>query len=371
MTGIGNYSRRCLNAISSLTPDSQFILLSPKNTNSEALSEIPATAQLYTPKWPFSKGLLYELFRNYCTCFFIRRQRLELFHGLSNEVPFFIHKSGCQTIVTIHDLIFLRHPEWYKKTDRRILKKKTFYACQKADMIVAVSEKTKSDIMHFYGVEPERIIVIYQSYNPIFNLTVPANMVKLKCDAYNLPDSYILCVGTIEQRKNQEVLIKSLPYLPKHLSLVLVGKATPYQESLRQYALKQKLISRVYFRNNVSTEDLPALYQGARMMAYMSRYEGFGIPIVEALASGIPVIAATGSSLEEAGGPDSVYLSPDDPNKLAQTIIELDGNEMLRKRMVERGKEYVKRFNDLRLGEQLVQLYKNLSVQTYTVPSLL
>lgn len=359
-TGIGNYSRRCLNAISTIRSDFKLVLFSPDHSNSGVLADLPSTVKLSVPVWPFKRGLLYEVWRNFISWHTIRKRKVKVFHGMSNELPFWIGKSGCRTVVTIHDLIFLRHPEWYDKTSCRILRRKTKYACIVADRIIAVSERTKRDIMHFYGVEESRIEVIYQSLSPIFWEQLPCDMVRMKCNAYNLPPTYILCVGTIEQRKNHEILIKALPYLPKHLSLVFVGKATPYQETLRQMALKEKWISRIHFRNGMRTEDLPAIYQGSRMMAYMSKYEGFGIPVIEALASGIPVIAATGSCLEEAGGPDSIYLSPDNPKELAQVICRLDSDDALRQQMSARGKVYAKRFTDRQMGERLVQLYNKL-----------
>lgn len=360
MTGIGNYSRRCLWAISSTIPVDKVYLLSPDHSKINTPLDIPTGVRTVTPPWPMRRGIPYEIWRIFLSWKKIKKLKMDIFHGLSNELPFWIDRSNCRSVVTIHDLIFLRHPEWYDKTSRNILKQKTQYACRVADKIIAVSQQTKKDIIHFYGVSPERISVIYQSYDPMFDKQLTHEMVRMKCDAYNLPKNYILCVGTIEQRKNQEILIKMLHDLPRHLSVVLVGKESPYQEQLRQMALSEKLINRVYFRNHVLTADLPAFYQGARMMAYMSHYEGFGIPVVEALASGVPVIAATGSCLEEAGGPNSIYISPNSPAELAKAIIKVDSDEELRQHMIEQGKKYSLQFSDIQFSRNMMTLYNSI-----------
>ena len=176
-TGIGNYSRRCIDAVRAAG----------------------AATQLFYPQ----KAVLGELWRNVLQWWDVRRSHIDIYHGLSNELPFGIGWSGVKTVVTIHDLIFLRMPETYGWTQRQILKLKTRYACRKADRIVAVSEMTRRDLIRYYGISPSRIEVVCQSVSDIYRTPLPAARLGQVARQYSLPACYILCVGTIQQRKNQ------------------------------------------------------------------------------------------------------------------------------------------------------------------------
>lgn len=333
-TGIGNYSRRCIQAV--------------KDKGAEAISFYNGT-----PVWG-------ELWRNFLQWLSVRRTHIDVYHGLSNELPFGIGWSGVKSVVTIHDLIFLRIPSTYGWLQRQILKCKTRYACSRADKIVAVSEMTKRDIIHFYGTDPSRIDVIYQSIDDVYRHPCSDEQLRSTTERYQLPKQFVLCVGTIQARKNQHTLVKALPELPTDVHLVLVGKEEAYAELVRQTAEQMGVTDRVHIYNKVPTADLPAFYQLATVFACLSRFEGFGIPLAEALASGTPVIGATGSCLEEAGGPDSIYLDPDDSEGLARHISALLNDPQQVSRMSSRGQEYALRFTDEHLGHSLVTLYRSL-----------
>ncbi|GHT11776.1 hypothetical protein AGMMS4956_05330 [Bacteroidia bacterium] len=154
--------------------------------------------------------------------------------------------------------------------------------------------------------------------------------------------------------------VKALSKIPEDVHLVAVGKPTPYQAEVEAYAAKNGLSSRLHIINNVAFEDLPAIYQSAAVFVYPSFFEGFGIPIIEALSSGVPVIAATGSCLEEAGGLNSVYIDPNDDAELAKKINTILGNKELSDSMIAAGKMYVQRFSEKAIAEQLMQIYKLL-----------
>jgi len=333
-TGIGNYSRRCIRAV----------------------EQEGADVRLFYGRLP----VLGELWRNFFQWWSVRRSHIDVYHGLSNELPFGIRWSGARSVVTIHDLIFLRFPETYGRLQRQILKLKTRYACRVADRIVAVSEMTRQDIVRFYGIDPSRIEVIYQSIDDSYRRSLSAADLDAVRDRYRLPDRFILCVGTIQTRKNQHTLVKSLPLLPDDVHLVLVGKEEAYGQLVRQTAEELGVVSRVHICKGVPTEDLPAFYQLASVFACLSRFEGFGIPLAEAIASGTPVIGATGSCLEEAGGPDSIYLDPDDYAGLARTIREILSNPTLARKMSVRGRDYSLRFTDQYLGRSLMELYERV-----------
>ena len=186
--------------------------------------------------------------------------------------------------------------------DRLIYNYKCRYACKHADHIIAVSECTKRDIIHYYGIPADKISVIYQGCSSLYACRIGKDKRKEVMRSYRLPERYILSVGTIEERKNALAIVKALEYLPDELHFVLVGRPTAYIHQLKEFMTKAGLQDRVHFLHGIPSDDLPAIYQSAETFVYPSVYEGFGIPILEALHSGIPVVAATGSCLEEAGG---------------------------------------------------------------------
>lgn len=360
-TGIGNYSRRCINSIANFCQGNRLLLFAPAKHNKAAVEALTADADFVYSPFVLKEGLAYELWRNFFAWRTIQTKGVQLFHGLSNELPFGIDRSGCKSVVTIHDLIFLHHPELYKSSVRQVLKWKTSYACHVADHIIAVSEKSKQDIMEYYGIPEEKISVVYQSYDAsCFNPYRDKQMALTVRAKYQLPEKYVLCVGTIERRKNQEVLIKALPYMSSDMHVVLAGNRTPYQAELEQLTNRMGLTRRLHILNKIENDELRILYQEASAFAYMSLSEGFGIPIVEALACGVPVIAAAGSCLEEAGGPHSVYLSPDDAEGLAGYVRYLTCDDAFRKNTIRRGFDYVQYFTDEALARNTFAIYQKL-----------
>lgn len=358
-TGIGNYSRRCINALAAYGPkDTEHILFVPGHIMPKAYSKIHKDIKIVMPgRCIRHNGFLREVWRCFFSWYSIRRENIGLYHGLSNELPFFINYSGCKTIVTIHDLIFIRHPETYGRLSRMILRAKTFYACRIADHIIAISETTKQDIINFYGIDENKISVVYQSISSDFRKPIPYKETAHCRNALRLPEKYILCVGTIQTRKNQKTIVKALAHLPENIHAVLVGKRTKYQDEVTDTAISCRLSHRLHIFNNLPDKYLPVLYKTAVIFVLPSIFEGFGIPIAEALASGTPVVAATGSCLEEAGGPDSIYVDPCDAEGMANAILQVINDGKLRNDMTKRGKQYSQLFTDKSLAGNLLRVY--------------
>ena len=176
-----------------------------------------------------------------------------------------------------------------------------------------------------------------------------------------MPTKYILNVGSIEERKNALLLVHALPQLPQDIHLVIVGRRTPYTEKIERFASEHNLTSRVHIMHNVPFGDLPAIYQLAEIFAYPSYFEGFGIPIIEALHSGIPVVAATGSCLEEAGGPNSIYVNPDSVDEASRAFNEILSKPEKKKLMIEKGKEFIKQFSEEKQAAQIIDIYNNIN----------
>lgn len=357
-TGLGNYSRWLIKSLASFYPDNTYLLYTPKvkaNSHYHFLSENDNTRTI-TPKsktltsWWRTKSIVYDL----------QRDGVELYHGLSHELPYRIDRSGIASVVTVHDLIFKRFPQYFGRVSRAIYGAKLRYACRVADKIIAVSQRTKDDIVELLNISPKKITVVYQGCDAAFKIPCIPAQKQAVLKKYNITGDFILSVGTIEERKNLLLIIKSFAMVKQQVKLVVIGRQTRYAEAVKKAIHRYRLTDRMIFLEQVDFAHLPAIYQSAKAFVYPSRYEGFGIPVLEALNSGTPVIAAKGSCLEEAGGPDSLYVDPDNETELAEKINLLLSEEALRERMIASGRAYARNFDDDKLAAQLMAVYKNI-----------
>ena len=356
-TGLGNYSRFMVETMATYGNEHKYRMYIPKKCKNALYDSLLKHKNVASIQ-PHS--FLMKRCKALWRTFFIKRGLLQdgvqLYHGLSNELPVGIHRTGIRSVVTIHDLIFLRYPQYYHWLDRIIYNYKFRYACRKSDRIVAVSECTKRDIVKFYGISPDKIDVVYQGCDPVFAQPVSAEAKARVREAYHLPEHFILSVGTIEERKNLLLAVKAVEQLG-NVHLVTVGKSTAYADEVKAYIEAHGLGDRIHMIHNLKFGDLPVMYHMAEAFVYPSRFEGFGIPIVEALSAGVPVIAATGSCLEEAGGPRSLYVDPDDVAGMAAAMKRVLSDADLRREMIEAGKAYVVRFDPKRLADEMNAVY--------------
>lgn len=361
-TGLGNYSRYVIEALCAHSNGNEYILYTPKPRKNERLEPLlkrfGECLSLHYPLKPLWKKLN-SLWRIWGVPADLRNDGVELFHGLSNELPLNIKKASIPSIVTVHDLIFLRLPYCYRPIDRMIYNYKFRKACENADHIIAVSECTKRDIIQFYNIPAEKISVIYQGCSTIFAETADEAKKQEVCKRHNLPQEFILSVGSIEKRKNTMLAVKALVHLPQNLHLVLIGKWTPYVEELKTVAKQSGVENRLHIIHKASSADLPAIYQSATVFAYPSVYEGFGIPILEALYSRVPVVAAKGSCLEEAGGKHSLYVDKDDDKAMAEAIKQVMMPER-RAKMIDEGYKWAQRFTMQQMAQETIECYKKV-----------
>lgn len=357
-SGLGNYSRTLIRQLCHYYPDNQYILYTPSSASLDP-DFPPLNTRVETPK-NFTSLIFKGLWRSYGIGKSIRKEKPDLFHGLSNELPFNIRTSGIKSIVTIHDLIFLRFPHLYKTIDRNIYLKKFRFASENADLVIAVSMQTKKDLMHYFGTPEEKIKVVYQSGNPLFSQVLSRKEIDKVLHKYDLPGEYILSLGTLEERKNLLQLVRAMHYRNINIPLIVAGRPERnYAEKVYRY-IEENKIENVYFLTHIPTRELPALYQGANLFAYPSVFEGFGIPVLEALQSGTPVIAGAGHCLEETGGPDSVYINPDRLEDFSQSILTILTNSDLRNRMITSGREYAKKFQPEITARNLMDVYESI-----------
>jgi glycosyltransferase involved in cell wall biosynthesis len=358
LTGLGNYSRSLILQLSDFFHQNHYFVYTPKVKTAAQINSFFQKENIHLKLPPNSQpGSWWRSFgiRNQ-----LKKDDIAIYHGLSNEIPFGMHNGPVKTVVTIHDLIFLRLPQHYKYIDRVIYNFKSRYACKHADLIIAISERTKKDIIELYQVDPARIEVAYQTCDDSFKQLLPQDFKETIRKKYQLPEKYILNVGTIEPRKNLLLIVQALSNVQHDFKLVVVGKRQAYAKQVTAEIERLGLSDRVIFLKDIPFSDLPAIYQLASVFAYPSFYEGFGIPIIEALYGGIPVVAATGSCLEEAGGPDSLYVAPHNALSLAQAINSIVENPVLATRMREKGLVFAQQFNTRLLAHQLMNCYLNL-----------
>ena len=363
-TGLGNYSRFVIRGLMESFPDNLYVAYVPNERRMQYFDEIPSRDKI---KVCFPVKNIWRRLRSLWRVFGITddigKNGIDIFHGLSNELPLNIRKAGCKSVVTIHDLIFLHYPKYYHLIDRKIYNYKFRRACENADRVIAVSDFTKKEIIQYYGIDEKKIDVVYQGCDPVFAKEVSDEVKKDVSGRHNLPDRFLLYVGSIEERKNLLLAVKAVVMLHEkgeNINIVAVGRSTPYLDEVVGYAEANGISHLIHIRHGVNYDDLPVFYKLATAFVYPSRIEGFGIPMLEAITSGLPAIGCNGSCLEEAGGPTSLYVNPDDVEGMADAIHSVYNDVSLRQNMIAQGKEYARRFDIAKLTSDLYEVYKTV-----------
>ncbi len=368
-TGLGHYSRTLINSMAAHFPQHQYFLCNPKPSdyfkpNFTNVTEVNPTGLI-------SKKLS-SIWRSSWVKNDLNKLNIDLYHGLSHEIPVGICKTKIKSVVTIHDLIHERYPEQYSKVDAKIYNKKFRYACQYADRIIAISQQTKNDIIDFYKVDPRKIDICYQSCNPSFAQRISTDVKKNVLSRYGLPPQFYLYVGSLIERKNALTVIKAIEALgdDNHIPLVIIGKGAEYANLLKQYVAKQGLETKVIFMaDNKQAQrsesfrnaaDFPAIYQSATAMIYPSTFEGFGIPVLEALWSRLPVITSNVSCLPEAAGAGSILIDPFDVAAMANAMHKVATNQALCMQMIDDGWQHAHQFTNERCATEVMKVYHQL-----------
>ncbi|MBP6041121.1 MAG: glycosyltransferase family 4 protein [Flavobacterium sp.] len=356
-TGLGNYSRDLVRILSHYFPENKYLLYNPIPTNknlfhpnNKGVIEKKPTSNFYSKFYNIwrQKGVVKDLVSD----------DIKLFHGLSGEIPSGLKKTNIKSIVTVHDLIFMKLPQFYSFLDRVIYFYKFRKSTKESDLVIAISEQTKSDLIKYFNVPSRKIKVIYQGCNPAFKKEYSLERKKAVIDKYNLPPNFILNVGTVEQRKNVLSAVKAITNIDTFL--VIIGNYTSYKNSVEKYCIQNKIAHKVLFLNNVKVEELAIIYQLATLFIYPSLYEGFGIPIIESLYSKTPVITSKGGVFHESGGPSTHYINPANIDEIQQAIQLVLNDNNLRTEMAEKGYDFVQKFNDESIASNIYNAYKSL-----------
>lgn len=360
-TGLGNYSRFVVDALANFQPENNYYLYTPRIKHHAEINVITTRSNVSVVRpcrlYTFLKAS--SIWRSWGVTRHASIGSLDVFHGLSQEIPFGL-PLRVKKVVTVHDLIYFRYPQFYNPIDVAVYKAKVKFACKIADTIIAISEQTAQDLIEFLKVDAEKIKIVYQGCHPIFKQrrsTVEIESVKRK---YFLPEKYILSIGTIEERKNVLIIIKAFELLHEsvRIPIVIVGRSTSYALKVKAYIKKRQLENWVQFLHQSSFVDFPAIYQGATVFVYPSLFEGFGIPLIEAIESGIPVITSKGSCFREAAGPDAIYIDSQDENDLASAFMRLISEDQSSR--IDKQKKYIQRFSPAVIAKDLMNVYKTI-----------
>jgi len=337
-SGLGNYARWLVNGLAQ-RQKFEYHLYQPKEVSQKI--ELPT-------HYPEGIGkAIPSLWRSKFVCSRLETDGINIFHGLSNEIPFGIHKTDIKTIVTIHDLINKRYPENYSTIDRVIYNKKLYYAQKHAVKIITPSEQTKEDIMNYYGTAANKIAVI------------PLSLTSVRySDALSdVSGAYILCVSGFSKRKNIPRLIEAFNAIKdSEIKLVLAGHSGDSLKEVQRLAAQNP---NIIIKLDVEDSELQALYQNALFCVYPSVFEGFGIPILEAFSYGKTVATSNISSMPEVGGDAAYYFDPADSSDIEQALrylLNSSNREKIERRIAKR----LTIFDSAKILDQYEDIYQNL-----------
>ena len=368
--GIGNYSRRFIGAFASQMATTPMFLYTPKYKEPHAYGKKVVQnpfLKIEVPHGPLNNALGGALWRSRRMVRDLKRDGIGIYYGLSNELPSGIGSLPLKKVVIIHDLIFLRYPDMYPWLDRQFYRRKTRQACEIADLILTPSGQSKDDVVEFYGVDSDKIEVVHPPCAEVFyEPTTPAKWEAVRAK-YQLPEKYFLSVGAIVERKNLLGVVKAMVELVQKgedAHLVVVGKAPGrskgYLQEINSLISEVGLEDRIHFRDQVPNSDLPVILQHATSLLFPSFFEGFGMPIVEALASHTPVITSRGGCFPEAGGPGAVYIDPKQPIAMANAMRTLLHHSKKREELITAGWEHAQQFRLKEMGLRIREIHESL-----------
>jgi glycosyltransferase involved in cell wall biosynthesis len=288
-------------------------------------------------------------------------EQTDLFHGTDALAPYL----KTPTVITIHDLSTTLFPEHHTRMHRLFAHISLPRMARRASAIIADSESTRHDVITHLHIEPSRVHAIHLAVNHIrFYPRDPVEARSKIAQALNITTPYILAVGTLEPRKNLITLLKAYAQLPADAPMLVLAGAhgwvdSPLFAAVQRLGLKQ----RVHFTGHVADELLPSLYSAAQVFVYPSLYEGFGLPVLEALACGTPVITSNTSSLPEVAGDAAILVDPNNPDQLTDQIKRLLSNQNLRAELSTRGPARAQQFTWQRTAQLTVDVYRQVLAQ--------
>ncbi|MCB8982450.1 MAG: glycosyltransferase family 4 protein [Ardenticatenaceae bacterium] len=362
--GIGRYTRELVRAVTALDGRSTYHLFAARQTAPPAVPDpLPSGSHIHFQTAPLDERWLYRLWyrlRVPAPVQWITGQ-LDLFHSPDFVLP--PVAGGIPTLLTVHDLSFVHYPEVYPAVLVKYLNRVVPWSVRRASHVLADSAATKEDLTAIWGIPADKITVLYSGVNEQFQPVTEKEGLTAVSNRYQLGDApYLLTVGTVQPRKNYQMLIRAFAPVAAswpHNLYIAGGKGWLYDDMMAEVE-RQGLNGRVRFLGFVADEDLPALYSGATLFLFPSLYEGFGLPLLEAMQCGTPVISSNASSLPEVVGETAVQLSPHDQTAWTHAMQELLADPARRMQLVAAGYRQARQFTWQKAAAHLLQLYQAL-----------
>ncbi len=359
LSGVGNYIEKILKQVKKLGLSNKIVLFgSNNNYNYKSLNF--ENLILYN-KIISKKKLLRVIWEQIFLPLKLRQLDVDILHCPAHVIPIF---SKQKSILTIHDLAFKLFPKTFKWQNRIYLNFIVPLSIKRADKIIAVSNNTKNDIVKEYNVNPNKINVIYNGLDEKFKILKEDTVINKLKAKYELPQNFILYLGTLEPRKNLKNLIKAFDNLEEsNKKLVIAGGKGWLYKDIFSLVREKKLENDIIFTGYVDKEDIVPLYNAATLFVYPSLYEGFGLPPLEAMACGTPVITSNVSSLPEVVGDAAITVDPKNINELSEAISNVLSNEDLQNEIIQRGIERAKLFTWENAAIETVKVYEEVLEQ--------
>lgn len=359
VSGLGNYSRNTVNMLSSHYKNDQFHLFTPEK-GEEINYALGDNVFEHSPDGHWNFGVLKSVWHSYGILNDLKNIGVDIFHGLTNEMPLNKPDKSIRTVVTIHDLVFATHPEYYNPVDKVIYDASIRNSARNSDLLIAVSQKTKDSLINHFHIDEKKIKVVYQSCDQNFFASITEDAKEAIRLKYNLPSEFILSVGTIEKRKNLLAVLQAVKQAKIDMPLVIIGQPTKYLDALIEYISKHDLKRQVVLLHSVNHDELPSIYQMCSLFMYVSKVEGFGIPVVEALASRVPIITSKGTAMEEAAGTGALYVDPNNVDDISAGMLKLLQDSELRNSLVQNQAKELLRYQEETIVTDLFGVYKEL-----------
>jgi glycosyltransferase involved in cell wall biosynthesis len=351
--GIAQYTQHLIRELAAIDSSNRYLLLhSRKDRRNLATEPNQQRVSCWTPS--------HHRFERWALAVEMTPRRVDLLHSPDHIPPL---KGRYRSVVTVHDLAFLRYPEFMTPDSRRYYNDQIADSTRRADHIISMSLSTQADLINMLSVPTEKISVIYpgahERYHP-----QPADVVAAYLDRHNLTSGYILFLGTFEPRKNLEGLVRAYAVLrnnfPDAPPLLMAGGRGWLVDDLGALIEELDLEKNVRLLGTFAQEDLPPLYAGAAVLCMPSHYEGFGLPALEAMACGTPVVVANRSSLPEVVGDAGLLVDPDEPEDIADKLGRVLSDSSLAADLRQRGPERAAHFNWRKTARETLDLFEKV-----------
>lgn len=361
ITGTGFYITNLINGLMKIDDSNNYYIFGDEKYLRKYIKPDKKNFKIVQRK--FKNRIIKVLWEYFVFPFELKKLRIDILHSPNYIVP--LLKLGFKTVLTIHDLTFLLFPEKYTITKRLLFSKMIPIFIKMSDKIISVSENTKKDILKFFNLSGNKIVVTYEGYPDYYNYSIDEEEAKKILTKYGIEKKYILYVGMIEPRKNIISILKAFIELDKELEidLAIVGKKGWYFKEIEEYMAKidkLKLRNKIIFTGYVPEEELKYFYKAALMFIYPSLYEGFGLPPLHAMSCGTPVITSNVSSLPEVVGDAAIKIDPDNLDELKNSIRCLYADKGKREDLIRRGLENSKRFSLEEAAIEVLSVYDSL-----------